>query len=55
MAQSSRTLEIDRSAAWSRAERDEEGRWPVHKTALFVVTSSVLLWAGIFALFAWLW
>jgi hypothetical protein len=55
MAQTSRTAEVDRPAAWGVAERDGEERWPIHKSALFVVTSSAVLWGGIFALIAWLW
>lgn len=55
MAQTTETLEADRPVAWQVAERDAEERWPVHKTVLFVVASSALLWGGIFALIGWLW
>lgn len=55
MAQTTRTLELDRPGAWSAAEHDDEARWPAHKTAAFVVASSVALWGGIFALVRWLW
>lgn len=55
MVETSRTLGLDRPAAWSVAGQDEEERWPIHKTAIFVVGSSAVLWAGIFALIGWLW
>lgn len=55
MVQTSKALELDRPAAWSAAGQDEEARWPVHRTALFVVGTSAALWAGIFALIGWLW
>ncbi len=55
MAQTGRSLELQEQTSWATAEPDEEARWPAHKTALFVVTSSVVLWSGIFALIAWLW
>lgn len=55
MAQTGRTLELEQRATWAGAEQEEEARWPVYKTALFVVTSSIVLWGGLFALIGWLW
>ena len=55
MAHTSRTLEVERPAAWQVGEQEDEGRWPVYKTVLFVVASSAALWGGIVASLAWLW
>lgn len=55
MAQTTKTLEIERATAWEVEERDDEARWPLYKTAIFVVASSAVLWSGIFALVGWLW
>jgi hypothetical protein len=54
MARTTETPDVVRSDIWQVAEQDGEARWPLYKTALFVVTSSVLLWSGIFALLVWL-
>ncbi len=55
MAQITNTVDVGRTTEWHSAERDDEVRWPLYKTALFVVASSALLWSGIFALVGWLW
>ncbi|MCL6606697.1 MAG: hypothetical protein K6T74_01265 [Geminicoccaceae bacterium] len=54
MARTTETPDVDRSNIWQVAAPDDEQRWPLYKTAFFVVTSSVLLWSGIFAVLGWL-
>lgn len=62
MARSTQALELDRAAEWQAREEaafaadaaNEEERWPLYKTALFVIVSSAALWGGIFALIGWL-
>jgi|GEM_PF-6821047 len=55
MAQITKTLDVDGATECDTANRDDEARWPLYKTALFVLASSALLWSGIFALVGWLW
>ncbi len=55
MAQTGETLELERPTGFQAAARDEDERWPVYKTVLFVVTSSAILWGGIVAVIAWIW
>ncbi|MCS6778741.1 MAG: hypothetical protein NZ555_03435 [Geminicoccaceae bacterium] len=62
MARSTQALELDQpagwqpqqDAAWTSEAAQEEERWPLYKTALFVIASSAALWGGIFALIGWL-
>ncbi|MCS6879026.1 MAG: hypothetical protein RMK73_01290 [Geminicoccaceae bacterium] len=61
MAQNTETLELEapgigeaRDGGGYAIDELEEERWPLYKTALFVVTSSALLWAGIVAFIGWL-